>query len=200
MSEKFNMNEIHRQVYLSYTEDGLIDLAIGLVIFGFGTLLMVDLPWLVGVLGLIPLLIWYLGKRYLTIPRIGTIRPGKTMKKKFSVFSASMIAAGLGVLALFILIAGSGKNLLADHPLALFGLVLALGVSVLGFVMKANRLYYYAFLVFAAMAVGEVLDKSIQEMDVYLLSVVLAGGLILITGSIVLIRFLQKYPVVSMEE
>ena len=200
MSEKLNMNDIKRQVYLSYSEDGLIDLAIGLVIFGFGTLLMFDVPWLGGVVGAIPLLIWYLGKRYLTIPRIGTIQPGKTMKKQFMGFSVSMIAIGLGALVLFILIAGSGENLLADHPLALFGLILALGISALGLVMKTNRLHLYAFLVFASMAGGDILNKSIETMDVYLLSVIIAGGIIIIAGCIVLIGFLQKYPVVLMEE
>ena len=180
MSEKLNLNEIRRQVYLSYSEDGLIDLAIGLVIFGFGALLMVDVPWMVGVLGGIPLLIWYLGKRYLTVPRIGTIQPGRVMKKRFVGFSVFMIAAGLGVLALFILVAVSGGNLLADHPLALFGLVLALGISALGLVMKTNRLHLYAFLVFASMAVGEILNKSIEVVDVYLLSVIIAGGVIIL--------------------
>ena len=200
MAEKLSLKEIRRQVYLSYSEDGLIDLAIGLVIFGFGALLMVDVPWMVGVLGVIPLLIWYLGKRYLTVPRIGTIQPGRVMKKRFVGFSVFMIAVGLGVLALFILVAVSGGSLLADHPLALFGLVLALGISALGMVMKANRLHFYALLVFASMAVGEILNKSIEVVDVYLLSVIIAGGIIIIAGGITLIGFLQKYPVVSMEE
>jgi len=200
LSEKINMNAIRRQVYLSYTEDGLVDLAIGLVIFSFAVLLMIDLAWMVGLLGGISLLIWFLGKRHLTIPRIGTIQPDKLAKKQFKGFSVSMIIMGLGVLVFFILVAGTGGNLLGDHPLALFGLVLALGISALGLMMKTNRLHFYATLVFASMAIGVIMNKSIETMDVYLLSVLAAGGIILVAGSIVLIGFLQKYPVDLLDE
>ena len=200
MSKNLNMDEIRRQIYLSYTEDGVVDLAIGLVIFGFAAMLMVDLPWMVGLLGGIPLLIWYLGKRYLTIPRIGTIQPNKTMKNEFKGFTISMIIMGLGVLILFILVAATGGNIFRDHSLAVFGLVLALGISALGLVMKTNRLHIYAILVFGSMAIGETLNKSIETIDVYLLSVMAAGTIILIIGSIVLISFVQKYPIVLMEE
>ncbi len=200
MSEIVNLKELKRQIYLYNSEDGLVDLAIGLVSFGFGALLLVDLPAMVGVLGLIPLLTWYLGKRYLTLPRVGSIQPNQGMKTQFVGFSVSMIAIGVGVLLLFILAAGPETDLLADHSLALFGFVLALVISALGLLMKTNRLYYYAMLVFLAMAIGEILNKSIDSVDVYLLAVIIAGGLIILAGIIVLIRFLNKYPVVVMEE
>ncbi|MGB2957215.1 MAG: hypothetical protein WBB64_14755 [Anaerolineales bacterium] len=200
MSEILNLKEIKRQVYLYYSEDGLIDLAIGLVIFGFGALLLADLPAMVGVLGLIPLLIWYLGKRYLTIPRIGSIQPDQGMKTQFVGFSINMIAIGVGVFLLFILTPGTGTELLADHPLALFGFMLALAISALGLLMKTNRMYYYAMLVFLAMAIGEILNKSIITVDLYLLSVIIAGGIIIVSGIIVLVKFLNKYPIVLLED
>jgi hypothetical protein len=195
MSEILNMKQIRIELYRSFTEDGLVDLAIGLVIFGFGALLLVDIPWLIALLGLIPLLVWYLGKHYLTRPRLGSFEPKASMDKKFKGFFISLLAIGLGVLVFFML--GTGA---AAHPLALFGLVLALGISLLGLLMKTNRLYYYAFLVLAAMALGEALNPSVKEVNIYLLAVIIAGGVILITGSMVLWRFLLKYPVVSVEE
>jgi len=195
MPENVNMKQIQNSLYRSYAEDGLVDVAIGLVIFGFGALLLVEIPWLIALLGLIPLLVWYLGKHYLTSPRLGTFQPRASMNRKFRGFFVCLLTIGLGVLLFFVL--GSG---LAAHPLALLGLVLALGISALGLLMKTNRLYYYAVLVFAAMAFGEALNPSIKENDTYLLAVILAGGLILISGSMVLWRFLRTYPVVSIEE
>lgn len=200
MSAQLNMNEIRRQVYRSYTEDGLIDLAIGLMIFGFGALLSVDVPGLIGVLGIFPLLIWYLGKRLITLPRMGSFQPGKRMKNQLTGFAVSMVALGLGFLALFFVISGSGENIISDHPLALFGLTLGVGISALGLITRTNRLYVYAFLVFMAMAIGENLDKSILSMDVYLLSVMIVGGLILLSGIVVLFNFLKNNPVLTMEE
>lgn len=195
MPENLNMKEIQNDLYRSYADDGLVDLAIGLVIFGFGTLLLAEIPWLIALLGLIPLLVWYLGKHYLISPRLGTFQPSASMNKRFRGFFVCLLTVGLGALLFFM--PGSG---LAAHPLALLGLVLALGISALGLLMKTNRLYYYAVLVFAAMAFGEALNPSIKESDTYLLAVILAGGVILISGSMVLWRFLRTYPVVSIEE
>ena len=39
MSYELDMKEIERQVYLSYSEDGLIDIAIGVVIAAWGLML-----------------------------------------------------------------------------------------------------------------------------------------------------------------
>ena len=200
MSEQLNLKEIRRQVYLSYTEDGLIDLSIGLLILGFAAMLMADLPWMVGLLGGIPLLIWYGGKRSLTLPRIGSIQPGKEMKDQFKGYTIALLIAGLGVLVFFILLASSGRSILADHPLALFGLVLALGISALAILTKAYRLYLYAALVFAAMTIGEILNRSIETLDMFLLLVFIAGAVIIIAGIIVLSTFLRKYPIVSLDE
>lgn len=48
MTEKINLNKFKKQIYLYYSEDGLADLAIGLIIFGYGIFLLVDIPGLVG--------------------------------------------------------------------------------------------------------------------------------------------------------
>ena len=58
MSENIDLKKIRQEVYLFYSEDGLADLAIGLMILGFGIFLLVDLPALVGLLGLLPFLVW----------------------------------------------------------------------------------------------------------------------------------------------
>jgi hypothetical protein len=194
------MEKIRREVYLSYTQDGLIDLSIGLVIFGFGALLLVDAAWMVGALGMLPLIILYLGKRIFTVPRIGSLKPAMSVKRKLTGFLAFLIATGLGVLALFVFADRSGGNLLSGHSLALFGLVLAFGISALGLVLKNNRLYVYAFLVFVAMAAGEWLQGTITIFDTFLVAVIGAGAVILVSGIIVLVRFMQIYPVVKLEE
>jgi len=200
MSEIINLKEIKRQVYLHYSEDGLVDLAIGFVIFGFGALLLADVPALIGILGLIPFLIWYLGKQYLTLPRVGSFQPDQETRKRLSGFFIYLFTSGIGVLVLYLIAARSGSYQLSDYSLALFGFVLALAISTLGLLMKTNRMYYYAMLVFLAMAIGETLNKTNDIVDYYLLSVIIAGSIIIFAGIIVLSRFLKKYPVVSLEE
>jgi len=79
----------------------------------------------------------------------------------------------------------------------MFGFVLAAGISSLGVMLKSNRFYFYAILVFLAMAVGEFLGSSITAVDPFLVSVISAGSIIMIAGIVVLIRFMNKYPVVG---
>ncbi|MGB2965268.1 MAG: hypothetical protein WBB69_14905 [Anaerolineales bacterium] len=200
MSESINLKEIKRQVYLYYSEDGLADVAVGLVIFGFGVLLLVDLPAMVGLLGLIPFLVWYFGKQTLVIPRVGSIQMDQEMKKRFVGFFTNLVILGAGVLVLYLVSKRTRPDLQFDFSLALFGFVLALGISSLGLALKTNRFYLYALLVFLAMTVGEFLGRSIVAVDPYLIAVIAAGGIILITGIVVLFRFLKKYPVVVLED
>jgi len=200
MSESINLKGIKRQVYLYYSEDGLADVAVGLMIFGFGVLLLVDLPAMVGLLGLISFLVWYFGKQALVIPRVGSIQMDQQMKKRFVGFFTNLVILGAGVLVLSLVSIRTRPDLQFDFSLALFGFVLALGISSLGLALKTNRFYLYALLVFLANAVGEFLGRSITAVDPYLVAVIIAGGIILIAGIIVLFKFLRKYPVVVMED
>ena len=199
MNEKMSMGEIKRQVYLYYTEDGLADVSLGLVVLGFGLLLLMDMPAFVGTLGLIPLLIWYLGKGSLVVPRVGSIQPGQAMKKRFLGFFLNICLVGIGVFILFLMGRGSGESFFSRYSLSLLGFVLALGISSLGLLMNAVRFYYYGALVFLAMAGGDFLMTSISTFDPFLVGVISAGAIILTAGMIFLIRFLIKYPVIDRE-
>lgn len=199
MSEKLVMKDIERRVYMFYTEDGLIDLAIGLVILGFGGLLFLDFSGFTGVLGLVPVGLWYLGKRVITMPRIGIIQPDKAMGRRLAGFLSTMVVIGAGVGVMAFLLAGTGSQLSDGHPLMMFALVLSLAISALGLVMKVGRLYFYAILVFLAFSIGEGVNGMVEGPDFFLLSVICTGIIILLTGTGVLFRFLQKYPVVNGE-
>ncbi|MCB0115070.1 MAG: hypothetical protein KDD84_13305 [Caldilineaceae bacterium] len=192
--------QIRQELYRSYTEDGLLDIALGLTIGGFGALLLVGQPWLVTLLGPLALLTWYVGKRTVTLPRVGEFLPERTMQTRLSRFALYLVALGAGALALFVGVSLSGANPAAAHPLALFGLVLAAGVGVLGLMVKAQRFYLYGFLIFAAMAVGEAVNAQTPGIDTYLLAVLLAGGVILISGMAFLVAFVRNNPVISLEE
>lgn len=199
MTENIDLKKIRQQVYLFYSEDGLADLAVGLVIFGFGIFLLVDQPAFVGLLGLLPFLVWYLGKQSLVVPRVGSIQPDEEMQRNFRGFFINLCLIGVGVFAFYLFNLRSGTSLMTNHPLMLFGLVLALAISSLGMVLKTARFYGYGLLVFVSMGIGEQLSSSITEVDPYLVAVISAGGIILLAGFSVLIRFLKKYPVVSLE-
>jgi hypothetical protein len=199
MSYPLDMKEIERQVYLSYSEDGLIDIAIGVVITAWGLMLTQEPTGLIGLIGLLGMGIWYLGKRSITIPRIGVIEPSAKIERKLTNLAVFMFILGLIVLAGILLSRAAGSSLLSDYSLSIVGLVLAAGVALLGYLLDAARMYIYALILFASFVIGEVLAKSITAFDAFALSVVIGGGLILLSGIALLVRFLRKYPRPQME-
>jgi hypothetical protein len=66
--------------------------------------------------------------------------------------------------------------------------------------MNAVRFYYYGALVFLAMAGGELLQGTISAFDPFLIAVISAGSVILVVGLVFLVRFLNNYPVIGLEE
>jgi hypothetical protein len=200
MEERIDLKNIRRQIYLYYSEDGLVDIAVGLVIFGFGLLLLLDLPAFVGLLGLLALLVWYGGKASLVLPRVGTIRPGREINERFQGFLINLVVIGIGVFILFLLSRSGGVSIFSRFSLSILGFVLALGISILGLLLDTPRFYFYAGLVFLAMAGGELLSERVTAFDPFLAAVIGSGVVILVSGTAVLIRFLRKYPVVQREE
>jgi len=194
MSLDLNMKDIERKIYMVYHEDGLVDIAIGLVFLGWGVLLAVGPPFLIVLLGPIALLIYYFGKRDISVPRVGIIEPGRKMANRM--LSLVMALLGMGLLALVTLILFSqlGPGALEDYSLALVGLIVAIGVCLLGYLLQAIRLYLYAALLFVAFAAGEALTSSVTAVDTFLLSVIIAGLIILVSGLLVLFRFIRRYP------
>jgi hypothetical protein len=183
-----------KQLYLFYTEDGLIDLAIGSVILLFGVLLLVDLSWVIAVIELIPLLLWFLAKERITRNRTGIINPSPSMKKRFSTFYITLIAFGLLILILLVLSISTDLDKVNHYPLSMFGLILAMGVSGLALMLQTNRFFIHAAILFIAMSMGEIINPLFPNIDTFLFAVISAGALILIIGSFTFIRFLKKYP------
>ena len=194
MSYELNMKEIERQVYLSYSEDGLVDIAIGVVITAWGLMLTQEPSGLIGLLGLLGMGVWYFGKRLITIPRIGVIEPSPKMERKLSNMAIFLVVLGLVVFAGILLSRAAGSLVISDYSLAILGLVLAGGVALVAYLLNAARIYLYAVILFASFAGGEILAKSVTTFDAFALSVILGGALILLSGIIVLVRFMRKYP------
>ncbi len=185
---------------MSYSEDGLVDIAIGFVFLGWGVLLVDKLPGLFALLGPIAWAIWHLGKRFLTVPRIGIIEPSQKMENRMRNLSITLLILGLTALAGALLAVGRGGSFLADYSLAILGLVFAAGICLVAFLLAANRLYAYAMMLFVAFAGGQALNEVVSTLDTFVLSVIAAGALVLFSGLVVLVRFLRKYPLPATEE
>jgi hypothetical protein len=199
MSYELDMKEIERQVYLSYSEDGLVDIAIGSMIMAWGIMLLAEPSGLIALLGVLGMGIWYLGKRFITIPRIGTVQPGPKIERRLTNLAIFLVI--LGVIAfLGILVSRAfGSLFITDHPLGILGLVIAAGVALLAYLLNTTRIYIYAAILFVAFAGGEILAGTVTSFDAFAMSVIAGGVLILLSGLIVLLRFVRKYPYPALE-
>jgi hypothetical protein len=121
------------------------------------------------------------------------------MEGKLRNYATLLVAFGIIILVGAVIWQMSGGGSLREHSLGLLGLVIAAGVSIVAFLLNANRLYAYAVILFMVFAVGENLKQSISSVDTFLVSVILGGSLITLAGLVVLIRFLRKYPLPEQE-
>jgi len=197
MSEKLTLKNMKRKTYLAYHQDGLIDLVIGLGIAGFAISAALDSES--SMLAYTPFLFFTTLKNRITVPRLGFVQFTPTLKmsdKQRNVLIIVLAALSLlgGLAAGFFVARNNNLNAFYEQNTPL--IITVIGASLLimmGFVVKLNRLFIYAaaslLIVFAgnAMSVHPGIYASI-----------LALG-ILLNGSLLLGRFLKKYPLTDME-
>ena len=82
MSKGINLDEIERRAYLSYHEDGLIDMVIGIGLVIASLYAYIEMVWLMGgVIAVITPMYMGMKKRY-TFPRIGEVTFSKNRTRR----------------------------------------------------------------------------------------------------------------------
>ena len=187
MSQDINLKEIERRAWTSYFQDGLWDIFMGLLMLTMGIRSITDNVWFTLVI-LGALLVAVVGKKFITIPRIGRVKFGPARKAKQNKMGA---VVGIAVLATIILLLTTILGL--DTPQAVVAPVLVIGIALvfglMAYYMDFRRLYAYGLLFAISMALWETLDKPIGPM-----AFSVSGGIALLIGLAALIRFLRKYP------
>lgn len=208
MSESIDLKALEKKAYRSVFNDGLWDLFIGLIILtmGLGTLfgILFNLPdpWniiipsLVG--NIIAFLVFYLGKKFITIPRIGVVKFGPKRKSKQLKLKIFLFIVFIVNIILFILPLTGIINYIQFEPLILI-LILGIGIFTIPFCVVAyfldfTRLYYYAFLTGIGFFLSELLYPIVGSPLDTVLAFGITGGVIVLIGLYYFIRFLKKYP------
>jgi len=202
MTEEPNLKEIERRAYMSYHQDGLLDIFAGLYILGFGLGIFMDIIWdfgmgviiIPGGLIAVALPIWIAVKRKITMPRIGFVKfgPAGGTSKLMAIF-IGLAVAGLGFFLVFTLAtfqSGSRQwlDLIFQNGMLIVGFG-SLAVCILfGYSMGLRRLYAYGLLAMITLVIGHLLDIFFA----YILSAL--GITVIATGVALLIGFVKKYP------
>jgi hypothetical protein len=203
-----NLREIEKKTYRSYHQDGLIDIFVGfyILLFGAGILLntMMDFStWFVipAIFPAIMVPIWISFKKRITIPRIGYVKFGLRSANKLMAVILGLMVAGLGVFMVFGLGAFMGqgwastlRNLIFPNSMIIIGVGAAIISSLFAYTMGLKRLYLYGLLTLVMFLTGHFIKIPFEY---FLLTIGLA---IIIYGLVLLVQFIQKYPLIQGEK
>ena len=208
-----NMNDIERKVWMRYFQDGLWDLYLGtlLLIMGLGSLLtgygLTELQSMIIYIAalVVVMLLFFAAKRFISRPRIGTIKPGpkaKARKRKARLLAFISVAVGL-VLFFVATLAytgdfGQGLNfgiilpaIWAVNMLVIFGLG--------AYFLEFDRLYLIGFMYAIAVPLDIIL-KEAAGIDIGYWAFALPASVVLAIGAVVFICFLRDNPVLTMDD
>ncbi len=198
MAQNVNFSEHQQQAYMRYYQDGLADLLIGLGILLFGAFMVADwdLPlasfWVV-----IWLPLWLSAKRSITARRIQNVevstQEGAGMMKAGAFIAGMlMLAAAAGLVVLWGQTTGNIPTsfflAMREYLMVVLGVFGVLVCAVAAWLSGLNRLYAYALVTAVAFAGGYLLNAPIA------LAVAVVGGIVMLWGLGMLVRFLRKYP------
>ena len=203
MENDRDFKELEQKVFRSYFNDGLWDIYGALILLGFGLTMVTGWDYLMLAFAVLAVLLLLLRKR-IVIPRLGQVKfssERQTKMKRSTLIAMITLTFTMLIGVVFFLLFSTNSMpgwldiWMGDHFLAAFGGILALLVAVAAYVVGVWRYYIYAALTFIAFILASILRPN----DVEAIPILIAGGIILISGAVILTRFLRKYPLPSRE-
>lgn len=190
MPQHVNLKDLERKAWRSFHQDGLWDVLFGLMlmtIYAGGTLEQPQrfVAWAF-LLSLGPL--FTLAKKRITVPRMGFVEFGPARRAKRRKLAAVLSLVVFVTVALLLATIGGASWVTDQHVLVSFGLGLGvfLSLGAMAYWMDLDRLYAIGFVFGSAITTTELLDNPFP--------LCIAGLLVLISGLVLLTRFLRAYP------
>ena len=200
MNEKIDLKKVEKQTYRITFTDGLYDMTYGslLVFIAIAPILREILyPSYILFLILPPSLIILLGKRFITVPRIGIVKFNQNRTKSRGkiglliaiLFPITVLMVVLTYLGLYDIKVG---GYIVPVDAGLFVLIL---LSLIAYILDYPHFYLYAVSIGLGIPLAASLKPIFGEPIHYIISFGISGTLILIYGIITLIKFIKKYPI-----
>jgi len=203
----FNLTEIEKKAYRSTFQDGLWDIFLGsqLLVLSICALLSnigITEKLHMGVLIVLQVLIvlaFTIGKKRITIPRMGFVKFGPKRKRRITKSRIILLISVLaGVVVFLIASALIQGNPAGRSKLLLFAPVAWVANSIvvfslLAYYMDFTRLYLYGVL-FALPVPFDVAIKQFTNLNLSPVTFAVPGIAMLTFGIVLLVRFLHDYP------
>lgn len=195
-----NLKEVEKRTYISYHQDGLIDLFIGFYILLFAAAILLNTildlsTWFIfpAIFPALIIPIWISIKKRVTIPRIDYVKFKSGGTNKLTAVFLALMVAGLGTFFLFGFAstqswASTLRNIITSNSMIFIGLRAFVISSLFAYTIGLQRLYAYGIVSLALFTISHFITVPIE----YLL--VTIGLVILVYGSLLLMQFIRKYP------
>ncbi|MDX1798885.1 MAG: hypothetical protein R3255_09585 [Candidatus Lokiarchaeia archaeon] len=205
MTENLDLKYIEKKILKTAHQHGLFDMMIGFIVLGmaFGPIFRESLPppynyflWPLIVLLIAEISVIFVLK-YVIQPRIGIAKPGpslKSLRKKLIIVISIQVIIHLIFIIVLIIGTGTGIHVEGIMFLLIIGLFFIPIFAIIAYLMKYPRLYLIGMLIWLAIFINELLYDPIDYRIRWLLSYGIIGSVIFITGLVIFIRFLKKYP------
>jgi len=208
--EQLNIKALEKKAFRSFFRDGIYDVFLGAILLGLGLpLILQEFGWIHYEKMTIPLLItlilqisalsfFIFGKKYITAPRLGIVRFGKTRKRKLMhvklLLAISVLIGFITFLLSMLKILPIGGKTGIPAAGVIFGIQALIVFSLMAYFLDFTRLYLYAFLFAVSLPVTFWLKKNagLTYPSLYVFS--LTAVPMLVIGWILFVRFLRQYP------
>ncbi len=188
------MKQIERKAYLSFYQDGIWDLFIGLSFIGMAVGVFYNYPGITAIIPALGIIIVPGLKKTITLPRLGyakfsSEREVKIKKNISALVLLFTLTAIFGGVVFSAYTGNSGwQRWIKSLALIPFGAVLSLIAGAVGFLYGIKRVLIYAVLILVVFVIGHILEFR----PTFHFTVI--GITMTLVGFAMLIRFIGKYP------
>jgi hypothetical protein len=199
MTEKIDLKKLEKRTYLTYMQDGLLELCIGVVLLlsGIGGVFLdIQMIIFVGATVAVILPVYASIKMAVTRPRIGLVKFAPKRQKRLSLNFILLFVLGTAsfLAGMFMFLSRMGGTTpewfvyLVENGILIMGIIAAAFCTLEAWMLELKRLYAYAVVFLAIFVAGHFL---LMPFWYYLL---LTGAVLTAIGMVMLVRFLRMYP------
>jgi len=205
--EAHALKALEKRIYRSFFQDGLWDIFWGLILLSFAAQSAYEslgLPYPLdhAIIPALAVLTLELGKRYLTIPRLGAVRFGPERKAAlqkgkavlFTLVTLALIIMILAIPALSLSRPDPGRDVIVRA--LMMGLVVTTALGIIAFFQNFSRLYIYGVVFGLSLPVSQILKGKVASPWEERLAFGIPALVILTLGLILLVRFLNRYRLI----
>jgi len=194
MNNLSNLKQLEKNIFLSYFQDGVIDITVGLLFLFNGLMMAIGKVQFAG-LGVMFILLIVPLKKLFIFPRTGYVKFHITRQRKIQRSAIGFYVGGIAgfLAALFMVHKHFQTSLVNDYAFTLMGLIIALLPTAGAVITGIKRFYIYGLLILTVFAIEDFTHSTAPA------GFITFGSIMLVTGIFYLANFIKKYPVPANE-